>query len=85
MAGIGALSRFFAGRLFSDRVNVFQDGSSGDPIIIEGFGSQQSGLFSDLAANNPLSIMGTFILGIGILVIIAGIVLSLVLKKRSTL
>jgi transcriptional regulator with XRE-family HTH domain len=84
---IGALARYLTRRMFSgftqnpfsDMNNVFSDGT----IYYDQFGNQMSNTFSDIAANNPVSIMGTVIMVIGIIMIISGVILAILLKKRS--
>jgi formate-dependent nitrite reductase membrane component NrfD len=44
---------------------------------------QMNDVFSNMAANNPVSIMGTVIMVVGIIMLIAGIILAVILKKRS--
>ena len=39
--------------------------------------------FHSFATNNPVSIMGTVILGIGVVLILAGVILAIYLKKRG--
>lgn len=40
-------------------------------------------MFADIISNNPVSIMGSFIIILGVVMLIAGVVLALVLKRRS--
>ncbi|MBP8640441.1 MAG: helix-turn-helix transcriptional regulator [Oscillospiraceae bacterium] len=80
--GIGELARYATRRMFSGFIDnsfssVFPDGS------IDQFGNQVSNPFSNFTVNNPVSIMGTFIMVIGVIMIIAGVVLAVVLKKRG--
>lgn len=86
-AGIGALARYLTRRMFS----VFPDspfsGMNGmlpsGTIYYDQFGQQMNDTVSNFASNNPVSIMGTIIMIIGIIMIIFGTVLAVVLKRRS--
>ena len=83
ITAIGELARYMTRRMFSGFVDnslssVFSDGS----ISYDQFGNQVNDTFSNFAANNPVSIMGAFFMVIGIIMIIAGVVLAIVLKKR---
>ncbi len=81
--GLGALARYMVRRMFSGNIfgsgNMFPEGA----IDFSSIGTQMMNPFSELIANNPVSIMGTIIMIIGILMMIAGVVLAIVLKKRS--
>jgi hypothetical protein len=48
-------------------------------VISSPFGSQ----VSSLATNNPVAIMGTVIMGIGIVMMIAGVILAIYLKRQA--
>lgn len=82
--GIGALARYLVRRMFSDSLSgAFGTMFPGEAIDFGELGTQMMNPFSELAANNPVSIMGTFIMIVGIIMLIAGVVLAVVLKKRS--
>ena len=68
MALVGCLARSATRRMFQ----VFPDmgGTTGEMV-------------QQFAANNPVTLMGSFILVLGILLMIAGILLAIILKKRS--
>ena len=51
--------------------------------IIPGIGGTTGEMVQQFAANNPVTLMGSFILVLGILLMIAGILLAIILKKRS--
>ena len=77
--GIGMLARYMVRRMFGESFLGIADGA----FPADEFGEQMGVTFSNMAANNPVSIMGTFIMVFGIVVLIAGIVLAVVLKKYS--
>lgn len=86
--GLGALSRFVANRMFVD----FDSGFStvmGGPMGYSGFSDPFFDAYNQqvnsLAANNPVSIMGTCIIVLGVVMMIAGAILAIVLKKRGNL
>lgn len=82
--GIGALARYMVRRMFSGGIwDMTGGGFSGDTMYFDQFGEQVNGAFSNMAANNPVSIMGTVIMALGIVMLISGIILAAVLKKRS--
>jgi len=81
---IGALSRYMVRQMFSG----FNGGFGGfDSVIIQsdvpGFSDYYAQQLQQAAANNPVSIMGTFIMVIGIVLMVGGILLALYLKKKS--
>lgn len=84
-AGIGGLARFMARKMFSSFMGVsdgmFGGGTSfgGGMTGFDAFGNA----VSDMAANNPVSIMGTVLLVLGILLMAAGVILTIFLKKKS--
>ncbi len=81
--GLGALARYLVRKMFSNSLSgAFGTMFPGD-IDFGELGTQTMSPFSQLAANNPVSIMGTFIMIVGIIMLIAGVVLAVVLKKRS--
>ena len=57
----------------------FSDGT----VIYDEFGNQMGNAVADFAANNPVSIMGTVIMVIGIVAVIGGVILAIVLKKQN--
>ena len=61
---------------------MFGDFSDGT-VIYDEFGNQMVNAVADFASNNPVSIMGTVIMVIGIVAIIGGVILAIVLKKQS--
>lgn len=84
---IGTLARYLVRRMFTDFVqDPFSDMSGvfpGGTIVYDPFGNQISSTASNFATNNPVSIVGTVIMVIGIIMIISGVVLAVILKKRS--
>ena len=48
-----------------------------------GYSLEIEPMFADIITNNPVSIMGSFIIMLGVVMMIAGVVLALVLKRRS--
>lgn len=92
---IGAMARILTRSMFSS--NPFDSDSGLDAFDTIGIGSgtawyDEAGnvisspfesQVSSLATNNPVAIMGTVIMVFGILMIIAGVILAVCLKKRS--
>ena len=83
---IGGLARFLSRKMFtllndidSSMFGDFSDGT----VIYDEFGNQMGNAVADFASNNPVSIMGTVIMVIGIVAIIGGVILAIVLKKQS--
>ncbi len=68
MAFMGFLARTMTRRMFQTIPGM--EGTTGDMV-------------HQIAANNPVTLMGTIILVVGILVMLAGIFLAIILKKRS--
>ena len=82
--GIGALARYLVRRMFSDSIFDITGGRfPGDTLYIDQYGMQTNSTLSNMATNNPVSIMGTIIMVVGIIMLIAGIILAVVLKNRS--
>lgn len=79
--GIGALARTISISMFSGLNDRFPGGIGN----FEGFDAQGDAIYSNFASINPVAMMGTFIMAFGILMIIAGIVLAIVLKKHRTM
>ena len=87
---IGGLARFLSRKMFTsfnDVADSMLEGFSGTfpdgAVILDEYGNQIGGAISDFAANNPVSIMGTVIMVIGIVAVIGGVILAIVLKKQS--
>ena len=82
IAVIGGLARYIAGRMFSGfqgtMNSIMGNALQGYDIVY-----QTGDMMGQFAANNPVSIMGTAMLVIGLLVMAAGVILALVLKKKS--
>ena len=83
---IGGLARFLSRKMFtllndidSSMFGDFSDGT----VIYDEFGNQMGNAVADFASNNPVSIMGTVIMVIGIAAVIGGVILAIVLKKQS--
>lgn len=85
--GIGALARYLPRRMFSGFPDSPFSGMNGmlpgGTIYYDQFGHQMNDTASNFAANNPVSIMGTVMMIIGIIMIISGTVLAVVLKRRN--
>lgn len=83
---IGALARYLTRRMFTgffdNSISDMNSMFSGGNIYFDASGNLISNSASNFATNNPVSIMGTVIMVIGIIMIIAGVVLAVVLKKR---
>ena len=82
IAVIGGLARYIAGRMFSG-IQGTLDTFMGNALQGYDIVYQTGDMMGQFAANNPVSIMGTAMLVIGLLVMAAGIILALVLKKKS--
>ena len=83
---IGGLARFLSRKMFtllndidSSMFGDFSDGT----VIYDEFGNQMGNAVADFASNNPVCIMGTVIMVIGIVAIIGGVILAIVLNKQS--
>ncbi|WP_294852401.1 helix-turn-helix domain-containing protein [uncultured Oscillibacter sp.] len=82
--GIGALARYLVSRMFSGSIfGTTGSGFPSDTIYFDQYGTQMNSTFSNMATNNPVSIMGTVIMVVGIIMLISGIIIAVVLKKRS--
>ena len=82
--GIGALARYFVRRMFSSSIfGMTGSGFPSDTIHIDQYGMQTNSALSNMATNNPVSIMGTVFMVVGVIMLIAGIILAVVLKNRS--
>ncbi len=71
---------------FNDVTNTMFDsfgGYRGGIVLYDEFGNQMGNTMSSFASNNPVTIVGTVIMVLGIVMIIAGAVLAVVLKKRN--
>lgn len=88
-AGIGALARYIADRMFSGFERSFGSGFGNTVItgLPDGFtgtdfllGGTDPG-FQEMAQNNPVSIMGGFVFWFGIALLIGGIVLAVILYR----
>ena len=83
---MGAFSRYMVRQMFTG----FDSGFSGDlnsfviSSDIPGFSDPFSQQLEIAASQNPVSIMGAFIMAIGIILMIVGIILAVYLKKKSS-
>lgn len=82
LAGIGMLARYMTQKMFSSSFTS----PYGDVFGMEGpygdvFGMQNP--FGDIAVNNPVTIMATFFIFVGIIMIIAGIAFAVIMKNKS--
>ncbi len=83
---LGGLMRFISGKMFSsfnDTVNSMFNDFGGGLMFYDEFGNQMGNTVSSFASNNPVTMMGTAIMWIGIVMIIGGIVLAVILKNKS--
>lgn len=92
--GIGALARYMVRRMFRNSVSNFIGGMiSGDTLlqfqhdintegVINGFGNQLSKI-SNFGVNNPVYHMGMFIMIIGFIMLVGGVIIAIILKKKS--
>lgn len=82
--GMGALARYLVSKMFSSGIGNIADGAFPGGIIYPNqYGTRMNSIFSDFAANNPVSIMGTVIMVLGIVMLITGIILAVILKNHS--
>jgi len=82
--GLGALARYMVRRMFSGSIlGITENSFPGGTVYFDQYGTQMNSMFSNAAANDPVSIMGTVIMVIGIVMLISGIILAVILKKRS--
>jgi transcriptional regulator with XRE-family HTH domain len=83
---IGGLARYISRQMFAgfsgDPFSGMNSTFSGGTVYFDEFGNMINGTTSHFSANNPVAIMGTVILAIGIAVLLAGIILAVVLKKQ---
>ena len=63
---------------FENMPEIQESINQGNNMLGSFFEAQQS-----MIQNNPVSIMGSFIIGLGVVFLIAGIILAIVLKKKS--
>ena len=85
---MGALMRFIVRKMFSFS---WIDNTSGidlgvmfnESSFINDIGAQMNNTVSNIATNNPVSIMGLFIMILGIIMMVIGIVLAIILKRYS--
>ena len=75
--GMGLLARYMVYRMLNG--NIF---GAPDSIFNE-FGGQMNTSFSNMAANNPVSILGTIIMITGIILLITGTILAVAMIKVS--
>ena len=63
---------------FGNMPEIQESINQGNNMLGSFFEAQQT-----MIQNNPVSIMGSFIIGLGVVFLIAGIILAVVLKKKS--
>ena len=63
---------------FENMPEIQESINQGNNMLGSFFEAQQS-----MISNNPVSIMGSFIIGLGVVFLIAGVILAIVLKKKS--
>ena len=79
--GLGALTRALVRSMNS---NAMFSSFPGDAMVLDPYGTQlNSSLTGTVTGSNPVSIMGAFIMGLGIIMLIAGVILAVVLKSRG--
>lgn len=78
------MSRYMVRKMFSGNPFCITGGGvPSDSTYFNQYGTQMDSAFSNMEANNPISIMGMVIMIVGIIILIAGIILAVVLKKRG--
>jgi len=84
-AGIGLLARVMTRQMFNSFDSGFNvlGGVGSYPGFSDMYVSIYDQQFQSFATNNPVTIMGTVILVFGILLMISGIILAIVLKKKG--
>lgn len=84
---IGGLARYLSMQMLSgfagNQFSGLSGSLSGQTVYFDQYGNSINGAVSSLAANNPVSILGTVILVIGLVMIVSGVILAAVLKKQS--
>ena len=85
---MGALMRFVVRKMFSfsgfDNTSGIDFGVMfNESNFINDIGAQMNNTVSNIATNNPVSIMGLFIMILGIIMMVIGIVLAIILKRYS--
>lgn len=85
---IGGLSRFLSRKMFSSFNDIsgamFGDFSDfGGGVFYDEYGNQLGNALSGIAVNNPVYSLGSAIMVVGIIVIIAGVVIAVLLKKKQ--
>ncbi len=85
VAGMGALARYLVRRMLTGSLGGMPGGGffEGGGDFFEQQETQMDDFFADIAANNPVSVMGTAMMVVGIVMMITGVILAVVLKKRS--
>ena len=76
--GFGNVASNFFGD--AELIDSVLGGMSGSQIYVNG---ELVNTASSFAASNPVSMMGSFIIGLGVIMMIAGVVLAIILKKKS--
>ena len=92
--GIGALARYMVRRMFSNSISNFFGGMiSGDTLLqiqheintegaFKGF-SNQLNRISSFGLYNPVYTMGMFLMIVGLIMLVGGIIVAIILKKNS--
>ena len=90
---IGAIAKFIAQNMFNSYTQISESmlGSFNNAVVsMNGFDSGMDSILNsfletqqNMLQNNPVSIMGNFIVGLGFVFLIAGIIIAIVLKKKS--
>ncbi|MDD2429153.1 MAG: hypothetical protein PHQ85_06180 [Eubacteriales bacterium] len=80
---MGALAKILTRSMFSMDNNMFGGGTIWYDELGNRIGDPIGETFPGFAVNNPVSTMGTAMIVIGLVLITAGIVLAVMLKKRS--
>lgn len=98
--GLGAIGRYIAGRMMSTAgslmgsMSPFGSTMGGTATYIPGIGevytesSELAGIYdsfvTDMGQNNPVSLVCGFIMGVGILMIVGGVLLAVLLKRYGS-
>lgn len=90
---MGGLARYMVRRMFSHSISDFMGGmffgdssfqtEIGMDSFFNGFGGHMNDAFLSISQNNPVYIMGTAFVILGFIMLIAGIITAVILKKKS--
>ncbi len=84
LMGPGGFGSFGSGAVLSGGgMSGFEDMFPAGTVFFDEFGNQLGGGASGMAANNPVAVMGTAVMVFGLVMLVAGVVLAVYLKRRG--